>query len=256
MAVRHEPLPAERLAAAHRAVDENRLGLVFQPIFDPATGAVFGYEALARTVDPVFAGIEDLYLAAAQAGRVGELGRIHRTMAIKSAPPLPLFLNVNPYEFEYGWLVRPDDPLFRHPKQLVLEITESAPLSHFQLCRDVLLELRKKGIELAIDDLGAGYSNLRSIADLAPDFVKLDRSLVARLHDGSRQFRLVESLVGLCHGMGARVIAEGIETSEELVTAERAGADYFQGYLLGAPDLPPRSDAWPALRRAVERTPR
>ena len=232
----HEPMPSEKLAAVHRLVDRGEIGLVYQPIFDPTTGAVFGYEALARSPEPLFEGVQDLYLAAAKAGRVGELGRLHRTMAIRDAPTLPLFINVNPHEFEYGWLVRPDDPIFRHPKQLVLEITESAPLSHFELCRDVLTELRKKGVQLAIDDLGAGYSNLRSIADLAPDFVKLDRSLVARLHDGSRHFRLVESLVGLCHGMGARV------------TAERAGVDFFQGYLLGEPDLPARSDAWPAFR--------
>ncbi len=238
----------EKIEAVHRIVDEETLGLVFQPIFGLKTGEVFGYEALARSPSPLFETLPDLYEAAAQAGRVGELGRLHRTQAVRAAPAKPLFLNVNPNEFDYGWLVRPDDPIFRHRQTVFLEITESVPLSHFDQCKGVLAEVRKKGVLLAIDDLGAGYSNLKYIADLSPDVVKVDRDLVADLRDGSRQYKLLAAIVQLCRAMGARVVAEGIETVEELLAAERAGVELCQGYLLGRPGDPGGEKSWPAFR--------
>lgn len=243
-----EVIGRDKIDAIHAIVSEGSLGLVFQPIYELRTGNVFGHEALARCPSPLFESLPEMYRAAAQAGQVGELGRIHRGQAVKDAPAKPLFLNVNPNEFDYGWLVRPDDPMFLHKQPVYLEITESVPLSHFEQCQGVLAELRKKGLLLAIDDLGAGFSNLKYIADLTPDIVKIDREVVAGVRQGSRQFRLLEAIVKLCFAMGARVVAEGIETVEELVAAERAGVDFCQGYLLGRPELPAREDVWPAFR--------
>ncbi len=111
----------------------------------------------------------------------------------------------------------------------------------------MLGELRKKGMRLAIDDFGAGFSNIKYISDLTPDIVKLDRKLISGVKEGSRQFRLLESVVRLCKDMGARVVAEGIETPPELVLVERAGVDLCQGYLLGRPDSDPRADTWPGF---------
>ena len=105
----------------------------------------------------------------------------------------------------------------------------------------------QEGLCLAIDDLGAGYSNLKYVADLAPDFVKLDRNLIADVNDGSRQARLVTAIVHLCHQMGTEVVAEGIETVDELIIAQRAGAEYCQGYLLGRPSAEPNGSSWPGF---------
>lgn len=220
--------------------------IAFQPIVDIRTRKTFAYEALARSPFPIFEGPLHLYEAAVRAGRVGEMGRQHRIQATKLCTEWPLFLNINPNEFDQGWLVRPDDPLFWHKQQVYLEITESAPLIYFEQCHSVLAEIRKKRVMLAVDDFGAGYSNLRYISDLTPDIVKLDRVLVAGLREGSRLFTLVRSIVRLCKEMGAKVVAEGIETLTELAAVESARVDYAQGYLLARPGLPPPEATWPA----------
>jgi EAL domain-containing protein (putative c-di-GMP-specific phosphodiesterase class I) len=175
---------------------------------------------------------------AAEAGRSGELGRLLREMAIRECPHAPLFLNVIPNEFDDPWLVRPDDPIFRHKHPVYLEIVESVPLDYFEQCQSVLAEVRKKGARLAIDDFGSGFSNVKYIADLEPEIVKFDRKLIAGLTMDSRSFRLVESLVRLCRDLGSEVVAEGVETVNEFGAVLRAGVDYCQGYFFGHPGRP------------------
>jgi EAL domain-containing protein (putative c-di-GMP-specific phosphodiesterase class I) len=116
---------------------------------------------------------------------------------------------------------------------------ESVPLSHFEQCHGVLAEIRARGVLLAVDDLGAGYSNLKYIEDLYPQIVKLDRELVAGVRHDTRQFRLLHSIVRLCHEMDAKVVIEGVETVGELSAAMAAGTDYVQGYALARPAFPP-----------------
>src|SRR5690606_19909865 len=136
-------------------------------------------------------------------------------------------------------------PIFWHNEEVYLEITESVPIHFFEQCHSVLAEARSKGVKLAVDDLGAGFSNLKYIADLAPDVVKLDRELIAGVSVGTRQHRLMRSLVRLCEDMGARVVAEGIETVEELRAVMEAGVHYGQGYLLARPGFPLPEFTWP-----------
>jgi EAL domain-containing protein (putative c-di-GMP-specific phosphodiesterase class I) len=234
-----------QIDALHEIVEARQVAVAFQPIVDLRRTAVHAYEALTRVAHPLFSGPAELFAAAAAAGRVGELGRIHRENSLRLAPQVPLFLNIHPNEFDEGWLVRPDDPIFRTRSPVTLEITESVPLSYFAQCHSVLAEIRAKGVLLAIDDFGAGYSNLRYILDLDPAIVKLDRELVAGLRPGTRQERLIRAIVELCHRMEARVIAEGIETVGELEVVRALGVDYAQGYLLGRPACPPPDLTWP-----------
>ena len=238
----------QKIAAIEAVISNRTLQPVFQPIYALNTGKVFGFEVLTRLEDENFTTVPEIFDAAVQIERVGDLGRLQRTLSVKLAPPKPLFVNVHPAEFDYPLLVRPDDPLFRHPEDVYLEITESAPLSYFEQCTNVLGELRKKGIRVAVDDFGAGFSNVKYIADLAPDIVKLDRDLISGVREGTRQFKLLMSIVRLCNDMGARVVAEGIETAGELVVAERAGVDFCQGFLLGKPASDAREEEWPAFR--------
>jgi len=242
-------LDAERVRAIHEMVDLSQVGIAFQPIVDVHRRRVYAYEALAANLNPLFASTPEIFEAAVQAGRVAELGRLHRDQAIRLCPHHPLFLNIDPHEFDYGWLVRPDDPMFRHRHPVTLEITESVPIKYFTQCHSVLAEIRRKGISLAIDDLGAGFSNLKYIADLQPELVKLDRELIVGCAPGNRQFRLLCSIVALCKEMSARTIAEGIETVAELRAAIDAGVDYAQGYLLGRPACPPPDLLWPGMQR-------
>ena len=139
--------------------------------------------------------------------------------------------------------------MFLYEDGVFLEITESVPLSHYQHCHGMLGEIRRRGISLAVDDLGAGYSNLKYIADLAPEVVKLDRQLIASLRSETRLHVLVSSIVKLCDALGAKVVAEGIETVEELHAVIDAGAQYGQGFLLAMPALPAPMVDWKAIDR-------
>lgn len=245
-----EPMfSADKVRAVHEAVDQGTVDVAFQPIADVRRRRLYAYEALARPRAGVFASTPEMFEVAIQAGRVAELGRLHRDQAVKRAQGYPLFLNIHPHEFDYGWLVRPDDPMFRHRWPVTLEITESVPLKYFAQCHSVLAEIRRKGVSLAIDDLGAGFSNLKYISDLEPEVVKLDRELIAGLTPDTRQFRLLSSLVDLCHRMEAQVIAEGVETESELEASIQLGVDFVQGYVFGRPADPPPDLIWPGTRR-------
>ena len=125
-------LPTDKTAAAIHVIEERQLQVAYQPIYELKSGKVFAYEALARVESPAFENLIELFQIASEAGRVAELGRLHRTQAVSQCPMQPLFINIFPTEFDYGLLVRPDDAIFRHKWPVYLEITESLPLSHFK----------------------------------------------------------------------------------------------------------------------------
>lgn len=214
------------------------LNIVYQPIVDLRKRKVFAYEALVRSSSPHFQGPPALFTEAIRSRYCGALGRAIRELTVDRAPPHPLFINIHPNEFDEGWLVQPDDPMFHHEHAVYLEITESVPLSHFALCHSVLSEVRSRGVMLAVDDLGAGYSNLKYISDLSPEVVKLDRGLIVDLKEGSRQHRLVSGIVRLCEDLGTKVVAEGIETQEEAKAVVAAGVHYGQGFFYARPSFP------------------
>jgi EAL domain-containing protein (putative c-di-GMP-specific phosphodiesterase class I) len=229
-----------------RAMVAGNVSVVFQPIVDIAHGTVFAYESLARS--PTFGGPVELFEAAVAERQSGRLGRHLRQLATAGCAAHPLFLNVHPAELSEKWLVQPDDPLFLHEPGTFLEITESVPLSHHALVKSVLSEVRDKGVGIVVDDLGAGYSNLAYIADLHPEFVKVDRGLVTDLHRDPRRQKLLRGMVRLCDDLGARVVAEGIETDDELAAARDVGVGFAQGYHVARPATPPPlplSTGWP-----------
>ncbi len=228
----------EEVSHVEDALARDELYIVLQPIVDLVRNRVFGYEALLRSRSTDFTTPVPFLQEAVRAGDMGMLGRRLRAMSAAACPETPMFLNVHPSEFGEGFLVRPDDAIFAHDHSVYLEITESVPLTHYRWCHSVLREIRSKGVLLAIDDLGAGYSNLKYIADLAPEIVKLDRELVAGLVQGGRTHRLITHIVHLCADLGAKVIAEGVETRAELEAVASAGVGLVQGYLLARPAFP------------------
>jgi EAL domain-containing protein (putative c-di-GMP-specific phosphodiesterase class I) len=245
-----------------RVLDTRDFQMVYQPVVDLETRKPFAYEALVRAKPADFESPMALFAAAVAESCTGELGRMIRQMSIEGCPDYPLFLNIHPAELNEHWVVRPDDPIYQHAHDIYLEITESVPLSHFQLCQTILAEVRHRpGVFLVVDDLGAGYSNLKYIADLHPRVVKLDRELIAGLVIGSRLFKLVRAIVQMCRELDALVVAEGIETRAELEAVIHCGAQFGQGYLLARPAFPLPSVTWPSGSRAstanpVIRTPR
>jgi EAL domain-containing protein (putative c-di-GMP-specific phosphodiesterase class I) len=220
-------------------VPTESLSVVFQPIVRLCDGAPFAYEALVRCSVPALANPALLIEHAVQAGCVGRLGRMIREIAVPHCSGAPIFVNIHPQELRDSWLIRPDDPIFMHDHDVYLEVTESVPLTHFDLCLTVLREVQSRGgIHVVIDDLGAGYSNLKRIADIEPSIVKLDRDLIVGIERSQRQRQLVRSVVRLCEDLDSRVVAEGIETTDEYRALLDTGVTFGQGYLFARPSFP------------------
>lgn len=232
--------------AMRALVTKEDLRVVFQPIVDLSTGEAFAYEALLRCRVPRYSSPPVLFERAAKLGCAGRLGRMVRELAMPLASKQPLFVNIHPQELNEGWLVRPDDPIYEHDAPVYLEITESVPLTHFDLVMSVLREVKTRGnVQLVVDDLGAGYSNLKSIADLEPHVVKLDRDLVAGVDKNPRQRQLVHGVISLCRDLDARVVIEGVETEDEFSALRDSGADFAQGFLFARPNYPLPKISWP-----------
>jgi EAL domain-containing protein (putative c-di-GMP-specific phosphodiesterase class I) len=237
-----DPIPPPP-GALEETLRDNRFGMVFQPIVDLKRRQVFAYEALVRP--QLHSNPPALIADAALQGRLGFLGRVLREASIEKCPNHPLFINIQPNELLEPFLVQPDDPIFKHGEEVYLELTEAVPLQRLDLCAHMLQEIQARGVHVVVDDLGSGYSNLRYLADLKPSVVKLDRELVTGLKPGTRRFTLVRGLVNLCNDLGAKVVAECIETPEELAAAIEAGCHLGQGYVLARPALPPPPMVWP-----------
>lgn len=246
------PPTVARVAATTAQLTTADLDIAFQPIVDLATGWTVAYEALTRCRWPEFKNPLNLFNQAQEEGNVGRLGRLVREVAFQRCDDVPLFINIHPHELNEGWLVRPDDPIFFHDRAVYLEITESAAFHYFDMCVNVLREVAARGGgQLVVDDLGAGYSNLKRVLDLEPKIVKLDLALVRGIDKNRRQQILVRQVVALCHELDADVVAEGIETLEELRAIRDTGAQYGQGYLFAKPAYPLPRATWP-LDRAAE----
>jgi EAL domain-containing protein (putative c-di-GMP-specific phosphodiesterase class I) len=237
-------------------VSPNDLSVVFQPIVGLEDGKLFAYEALVRCGLSELQNPMVLFERAVQVGCAGRLGRMIREIAVPLSAGKPVFLNVHPQELHEAWIVRPDDPVFSHDHVVYLEVTESMPLTHHELCMNVLGELRSRAnVELVVDDLGAGYSNLKRILDLEPKVVKLDRGLIVNIDKSLRQQRLVSGVVRLCIDLGATVVAEGIETNDEFNALRDTGAHYGQGFLFARPAYPMPSVTWPPASGPKAATP-
>lgn len=238
-----------------RGLTRDDIDVVFQPILELESRSIFAYEALTRCKWPEYANPAALFEQASTEDGCGRLGRIIRDVTFERAAGFPLFVNVHPDELSARWLVRPDDPLYVHDHHVFVEITESAAFTHYDLCRSVLREMSARGgVFLAVDDLGAGHSNLKRVLDLEPHVVKLDRALVTGLDTNKRQQILVRYVVELCRELGATVVAEGIETVEEFKAVVDVGVQFGQGFLFAKPTFPMPKAKWPGKRSVPPET--
>lgn len=148
------------------------------------------------------------------------------------------FINVHPQELLVDGFGRGDEGLARWSDRIVFEITEAAAILEYERVRVIMDGLRGRGFRFALDDLGAGYAGLNSLAMLTPDFVKLDMDLVRDVAVNPRTERLVHHLLEFARGEGMQVVAEGIEREEELAAVRALGVPYLQGYRFGRPARP------------------
>ncbi|BAN25034.1 EAL domain-containing protein [Caballeronia insecticola] len=225
-------------------VDGITLRTHLQPIYSLPHQREVGYEALLRgdAGGGTLVGPFDLFGRAIVAGKLIELDRMSHVTHLHNAAPLLrdaqwLFVNINPATFTHpGYAARlaataRDAGLA--PERLVIEVLESGGTDLAEISR-ATHAFRAQGFLVAVDDFGAGHSNIDRLLTLKPDIVKLDRSLV-RTKSAHMRDALMPKLVDLLHESGMFVVAEGIETGEDLMLAARSNVDFVQGYLFGLP---------------------
>ena len=226
-------------------IAERRIVSLFQPIHDIVEDRVTGVEALSR--GPAGSGLEDaerLFSLAEKAGLVVPLERLCRRRSLEEAAHAGweklVFVNMSPAavqdaEFLDGKLVREVLELSLDPRQVVVEVTERTYAENQELFSGVLGELRKEGFRIAVDDLGSGYSNLSALADIHPEYLKFDHLFTKDIHRNRIKQDLLGAILSFAMKMDTQVIAEGIESVEELDALRRLGVPLGQGYYLGRP---------------------
>jgi EAL domain-containing protein (putative c-di-GMP-specific phosphodiesterase class I) len=231
-------------------LDNERLLTYFQPIvrIDDPTRA-YGYECLVRAADMADRLVYParLFRAAEEAGLLAELDAAAHATALRSAAAhgvrAHLFLNVHPGPVSDGSFrpkqtVRIADELGMDADQFIIEVTESASLDATQ-AGQLGTRLRRYGVRIALDDLGAGYATLSLLADLRPDYVKLDMRLIREVDQDSYRGAMLDTLVELARRLGIRTVGEGVETEGQWRRLASAGVDLAQGYLFGHPSATP-----------------
>lgn len=237
MAAAPQSTPEETSVVFDRAVD--RMWLAFQPILREGSSEVFGYEALMRSREPKMSMPNAILGAAEQLGKLDVLGQRVRALAAEALPTAPegaqLFVNLHSRDLLDHTLFDSKTPLTSLAPRVVLEITERASVEGVDDVSARLSILRFHGFRIAVDDLGAGYAGLTSFATVEPEFVKLDMSLVRSLHTSPVRRRLVASMIDACRDLGSNIVAEGIESKEELRALRELGCELFQGFLFARP---------------------
>lgn len=239
-------------------LEHGRLRTVVQPVVELRTGRVVGVEALARFVDPPLGPPERWFREAASVGLGLELETlaVRRALAMLEALPagLNLAINVGHELLLSGELER---LLHGYPaRRLLVELTEHAAFEDYAAFREAMAPLRERGVRLAVDDVGAGFSSLRHVIELAPDRMKLDRLFTSGIDGDPTRRAMAEALVVFARRTGIGLVAEGIETARELDVMRRLGVPFGQGFLIQRPVEPhaiPRfvGHIVPARRRAV-----
>lgn len=242
-----------------QALMENAITVAWQPQVEATTGRVVGMEALARWTDQEGKAIPpDTFVSVAeQTGLIGQLGkRMLRAAASEAAALLAegfctdksvrFAVNVSPFQVHAGGqgedVITGADSILSvledcglDPMRLELELTESAIASHRAGMHDILLNLGRSGIQIAIDDFGIGCSNLLAIRRLPVHKIKLDRLLVTDLDQNFTDREIVAAVLGMARALNLHVVAEGVETKEQAAVLDTLGCNIAQGYLYARP---------------------
>jgi diguanylate cyclase (GGDEF)-like protein/PAS domain S-box-containing protein len=236
-----------------RALERGELALHYQPIVRLADGRVAGFEALLRWLHPERGWVppHEFVPVAEEMGLIHTLGRwvIDEACSLARAwggafpgRELRMAVNLSAAQFSQADLAehvaRSVESCGIAPGVLHFEITESVILEHAEPAQSILARLRDLGVALCMDDFGTGYSSLGYLHRFPIDELKIDRSFVARMEYDARNEQLVQAIVGLARNLGVRVVAEGVETNEQLQSLRAIGCDYAQGFLFSVP-LPP-----------------
>lgn len=232
-----------------RILQGKLLTAVFQPVVAVNQKLIVGYESLIRgPSDSPLHSPFNLFETANRHGLQNELEFLCREITIQRftqlAIPGKLFINVSPSvllepDFKSGETLNLIECSKLAPNTIIIELTEHQPTDDYQIMREAVDHYRKMGFEIALDDLGAGYSGLRLWSELHPEYVKIDKHFVQGLHADAVKLNFVRSIQNMATAMHCKVIAEGIETEEELQAIVKIGITYAQGFYFARPSAQP-----------------
>lgn len=235
--------------ALNNIIANKQIRTVFQPIISLRDGYVLGHEALSRiTCECEIKSPDMLFAAAGKYNRLWELELLCRTKALEAAyifmiPPYSkkLFINVNPHTMHDETFKRGFTKAFLAqydiaPHDVIFEITEQYVISDMNGFKSTINHYKSQEYQIAIDDAGAGYSGLNLISDVNPNYIKLDMKLIRDVNKDSLKYALIKGMVEFSKVSRVLLIAEGIETYDELETLVNLGVQYGQGYFIQKPD--------------------
>lgn len=238
----------------HHAVDAGDPVILFQPIMDLSTGRVTGYEALSRFPTLPHLAVDAVFDLAQQLGHGYQLEILAVLKALEAGAGRPagtvLSVNLSPSSLCHPALL---EALPADLSGLQVEITEHEAIEHVGLFATRLDELRSRGVRIAVDDVGEAYAGLQRVMRIRPDLLKVDRSLVSRVHENPAQAALLEAVVHFAARTGAMVCAEGVEQAQELAVLADLDIAYGQGFFIGRP-APGFDDPHPGARQVCEQT--
>ena len=231
------------------AIRNGELSLYYQPQAKSghtvATSEIIGFEALARWLHPVrgFVPPSDFIPLAEESGLIVEMGEWILRQACREAAswpkPLQIAVNLSPAQFMHGDLVGLVHSILLEtglaPGRLELEITEGVLIEDFDRGLALLRRLKALGVRVSMDDFGSGYSSLSYLQAFPFDKIKIDRDFVLNLGRNPQSAAIVRAVIGLGHGLDMSIVAEGVETEQQLVFLADQGCDAVQGYLIGKP---------------------
>ncbi len=240
------------------AIRNGELSLHYQPQAKTRhhlSGAdVIGFEALARWVHPKrgFVPPSDFIPLAEESGLIVEMGEWILREACREAAswpkPLQISVNLSPAQFAHGDLVSLVHSILIEtgltPNRLELEITEGVLIDDFDRGLSLLRRLKALGVRIAMDDFGSGYSSLTYLQAFPFDKIKIDRAFVMNLGRNTQSAAIIRAMIGLCHGLGISIVAEGVETQDQLSFLSDEACDQVQGYFLGKPAPIPDYAEW------------
>lgn len=241
------------VATLKRVLELGDVRAVYQPILDIVERRVLGLEALARFPRGRASGPETMFRVAQERDALWRLERLCRRRAVEGLPALRpgqlLFLNVEPDGLSDPELLEDG---FRSlleragltPRDVVFEVTERSAMRDFDAMRRTLAAFRDHGFRLAMDDVGSGYAGLQAIAELSPDFLKVDMALVRDLDRHPIKRELVATIRRFADATGITLVAEGVETAEELESLLASGVRCAQGFLFARPAPLPELSGW------------
>ncbi len=230
-------------------LDSNALQAWFQHVVDLQSGTIVGYEGLIRgPADSPLHSPARLFGEAERLGLADETEAAARLCAIQRFAELELpgklFLNVSPASLTHpdlrnGKTARMIRSAGLTPSRVVIELTENKPFFDVDGIMEALKHFREAGFGIAIDDLGAGFSSLRLWSELLPEIVNLDMHFVQGVHRDSVKYNFLRAVQDIATRCGTQIVAEGIETEEDLLAVRKLGIRYGQGYLIARPAAVP-----------------